>query len=352
MSSFPTRLRRLPSCARALLLLLLVLTPLAHAQDGNRLKLVGVNLSGAEIKSSQKPGVPGVDYRYPSAEEYGYFAGKQMNVIRLPILWERLQPTAGGALDPAQLAAIQQALANARAAKLYLILDVHNYARYYGQTIGSPQVPIATFTDLWRRLAIAFKHDNRVIFGLMNEPYGIDPRAWAVAAQASIDTIRQTGASNLILVPGALWSGAHSWYSTDAGESNAVAMASIHDPLNRYAIEVHQYLDADSSGTTAGCVSATVGVERLRSFTQWLRLHRKRGFLGEFGTGHNATCNRALNNMLDDLERNGDLWLGWTWWAAGAWWKADYPFNVHPDTQGRDKPQMSVLRVHAARRAR
>ncbi|PPU71461.1 cellulase [Xanthomonas melonis] len=353
MFSSPTRLRRLLSCARmSLLLLLLVLMPLAQAQSGNRLKFVGVNLSGAEIKSSQKPGIAGVDYRYPDADEYDYFAGKQMNTIRLPILWERLQPRAGGALDPAQLAAIRQAVANAKASKMYLILDVHNYARYYGQKIGSTRVPIATFADLWRRLALAFKNDNSVIFGLMNEPYGIDPRAWAGAAQASIDTIRKTGANNLILVPGALWSGAHSWYSTVAGQSNAVAMASINDPLNRYAIEVHQYLDADSSGTTAGCVSATVGVERLRSFTQWLRIHRKRGFLGEFGTANNVTCNRALEGMLGYLEGNGDVWLGWTWWAAGAWWRARYPFNVHPDAQGRDKPQMALLSARAARRAK
>ncbi|PKV10810.1 glycoside hydrolase family 5 protein [Xanthomonas prunicola] len=346
MPSPTTRTRR-PPC-RALSLLLLAVMPLAQAQS-NSLKYAGVNLSGAEIKSSQKPGVINVDYHYPAADEYAYFAGKHMNIVRLPILWERLQPRAGGELDPAQLALIRQAVANAKAANMYVIVDVHNYAKYYGHTIGSTKVPISTFNDLWRRLAIAFKSDNAVIFGLMNEPYDINPQSWAAAAQASIDTIRKTGANNLILVPGALWTGAHSWYSTVAGQSNAVALASIGDPLNRYAIEVHQYLDTDSSGTSGGCVSPTVGVERLRSFTEWLRLNKKRGFLGEFGTGNNVTCNLALNGMLGYIESNSDVWLGWSWWAAGAWWPATYPFNVHPDAQGRDKPQMSILSAHAHR---
>ncbi|MEE5090803.1 glycoside hydrolase family 5 protein [Xanthomonas euvesicatoria] len=342
-----TRTRR-PRC-RALSLLLLATMPLAQAQSATGLKYAGVNLSGAEIKSSQKPGVLNIDYRYPAADEYAYFAGKHMNTVRLPILWERLQPKAGGELDTAQLALIRQAVANAKAANMYVIVDVHNYAKYYGHTIGSTKVPISTFNDLWRRLAIAFKNDDAVIFGLMNEPYDIDPQAWATAAQASIDTIRKTGANNLILVPGALWTGAHSWYSTVAGQSNAVAMASIRDPLNRYAIEAHQYLDADSSGTSGGCVSATVGVERLRSFTEWLRLNKKRGFLGEFGTGNTGTCNLALNGMLGYMESNSDVWIGWSWWAAGAWWSAAYPFNVQPDAQGRDKPQMSILSARAHR---
>lgn len=117
-----------------------------------------------------------IDYRYPTASEYRYFAGKQMNIVRLPILWERMQPKAQGPLDQAQLALLKQAVANAKAANQYLIIDVHNYAKYYGQKIGSKRVPVRTFTDLWRRLAIAFKSDNAVIFGLMNEPYDIRQR--------------------------------------------------------------------------------------------------------------------------------------------------------------------------------
>ncbi|MBB3825398.1 glycoside hydrolase family 5 protein [Xanthomonas arboricola] len=330
-------------------MLLLAAMPFAHAQGTTGLKYAGVNLSGAEIKSSQKPGVLNVDYLYPAVGDYSYFAGKGMNTIRLPILWERLQPKAGGELDPAQLALLRQAVANAKAAKMYLIVDVHNYAKYYGNKVGTQKVPIATLTDLWRRLAIAFKSDNAVIFGLMNEPYDINPQSWAAAAQASIDTIRKTGANNLILVPGALWTGAHSWYSTVAGQSNAVALATLRDPLNRYAIEVHQYLDTDSSGTVGGCVSKEIGVKRLESFTQWLRINKKRGFLGEFGTGNNVTCNAALEGMLKYMETNNDVWTGWTFWAAGKWWNGKYPFNVHPDAQGRDKPQMSILSPHARR---
>ncbi|MCL1499668.1 glycoside hydrolase family 5 protein [Xanthomonas nasturtii] len=336
----------------ALLFLVIGSLPLAHAQT-RALTYAGVNLSGAEFASSKKPGVLNKDYMYAAASDYTYFAGVGMNTIRLPILWERLQPSARGELDPAQLALVQQAAARAKAAGMYLVIDIHNYAKYYGYKIGSPEVPVSTFTDVWRRLALAFNGDNAVIFGLMNEPNNISASEWAGAAQAAIDAIRRTGANNLILVPGALWTGAHSWYSTTTdGYSNATALASIDDPLNRYAFEVHQYLDADSSGTNSTCVSATIGADRLRNFTAWLRTNHKRGFLAEFGTANNPVCNEALQGMLAHMETNADVWLGWTWWAAGSWWNITYSYNVHPNKDGTDKPQMSILSPQAARATR
>lgn len=228
MSAVSHSLRNLVRCA--LLFLLIGTLPLAHART-RVLKYAGVNLSGAEFASSKKPGVLNKDYMYPATSDYTYFAGVGMNTIRLPILWERLQPSARGELDPAQLALVQQAVARAKASGMYLVLDIHNYAKYNGYKIGSSEVQNATFADLWRRLALVFRNDNAVIFGLMNEPNGVSASGWAGSAQAAIDAIRATGANNLILVPGVLWTGAHSWSSlTSDGYSNATALASIYDP--------------------------------------------------------------------------------------------------------------------------
>ncbi|WP_022974332.1 cellulase family glycosylhydrolase, partial [Xanthomonas maliensis] len=132
----------------------------------------------------------------------------------------------------------------------------------------------------------------------------------------------------------------------------ATSLVSIYDPLNRYAFEVHQYLDSTSSGTSDVCVSTTIGVDRLQSFTQWLRTNRKRGFLGEFGTANNATCNAALQGMLTHMNDNADVWLGWTYWAAGSWWNTSYMFNVQPNADGSAKPQMSILAPQALRATR
>jgi endoglucanase len=118
-------------------------------------------------------------------------------------------------------------------------------------------------------------------------------------------------------------------------------MRGIVDAGHNMVFEAHQYLDADSSGTSPNCVSATIGAERLQVFTAWLRTNGYRGFLGEFAGGANATCNQAVSNMLTYVEANADVWTGWTWWAAGPWW-GSYMYSIEPNG-GTDQPQMATL---------
>ncbi|HYM85665.1 MAG TPA: glycoside hydrolase family 5 protein, partial [Pseudoxanthomonas sp.] len=89
---------RMTAIAACLVVLAASLTP-GLAQQPRVLKYAGVNLAGAEFNSSKKPGTLYKDYTYPSESDYAYYASKGMNVIRLPFLWERLQPQANGALD-------------------------------------------------------------------------------------------------------------------------------------------------------------------------------------------------------------------------------------------------------------
>ncbi|MBI5531387.1 MAG: glycoside hydrolase family 5 protein [Deltaproteobacteria bacterium] len=305
--------------------------------------LAGVNLSCAEFAAGKIPGSYGTDYIYPSADEVDYFVGKGMNTFRLPFLWERLQPASPGPLDATEETRLSTIVSHALGKGAYVILDPHNYARYYGTVMGEGNA-IAALADLWSRLAGKYKAEPHVLFGLMNEPNGLATETWRDAANASIKAIRDAGASNLILVPGNAWTGAHSWSSDWYGTANAVAMLDIVDPGNNYVFEVHQYLDSDSSGTSDQCVSTTIGSERLQGFTDWARTHGKQAFLGEFAGARNDTCYQAVDDMLSYFDQNRDVWMGWTWWAAGPWW-GDYMFTLEPDN-GADRPQMAILAPH------
>jgi len=48
--------------------------------------------------------------------------------------------------------------------------------------------------------------------------------------------------------------------------------------------------------------------------------------------------------MLTYMEKNRDVWIGYTWWSAGPWW-GNYMFTIEPD-KGVDRPQMSYLLPH------
>ncbi len=53
--------------------------------------------------------------------------------------------------------------------------------------------------------------------------------------------------------------------------------------------------------------------------------------------------------MLSFMEQNADVWMGWTYWAAGSWWPSTYPFTVQPGKDGSTKAQMPVLAKHCGR---
>lgn len=98
---------------------------------------------------------------------------------------------------------------------------------------------------------------------------------WGQAAQAAVDAIRATGATNLITLPGNGYTGAWSWFESKwYGTPNADVMGRVNDPLNHMFYEVHQYFDKDGSGTHTECVSPEVGVERLQRFTARLKANR------------------------------------------------------------------------------
>ncbi|HEX5125150.1 MAG TPA: cellulase family glycosylhydrolase, partial [Rhodocyclaceae bacterium] len=86
--------------------------------------LTGVNLAGAEFNADKLPGVLNKDYVYPSAADLQYFASLGINTVRLPILWERVQPKLDSPLDDAQLASIAATIALAKHLNLCVILDV------------------------------------------------------------------------------------------------------------------------------------------------------------------------------------------------------------------------------------
>jgi endoglucanase len=305
--------------------------------------LLGVNLAGAEF-GSNVPGVFGTDYTYPTHAEIDYYASKGLGVIRLPFLWERLQRTEFGALDPTELSPLTDVVNYATSKGLKIEIEPHDYGYGFGALIGSAQTPNSAFADFWGKLAQHFESNPNVIFGLMNEPHDQSATTWLGSANAAISAIRGAGAaSQEILVPGSYWDGAWTWTSTD---NAAVVGTGVQDPAHNFAFEVHQYLDSDGSGTHPGAVSATIGVERLTAITQWAEATGNHLFLGEVGVTTDQTSLTALDGMLTYMQQHTDAWQGATYWAGGPWW-GNYMFSIEPQN-GVDKPQMAILVQHLA----
>ncbi|OWV81074.1 cellulase [Rhizobium sp. R634] len=309
----------------------------------------GINLSGGEY--GERGGIYGTNYTYPTEDTIAYFARQGMTIIRLPFRWERLQPALGGRLDDDELKRLKDTVGLVRKHGMAVLLDPHNFGYYDKTQVGTAPATNAAFANFWARLAVEFASQEGILFGLMNEPHDIKATDWLDAANAAIRSIRAVGARNLILVPGTAWSGAHSWEKDVIGGANGSVMLGVRDPLDFYAYEVHQYLDVDSSGTHPTCEGRDGAVEAIAGVTAWLKRNHKRGFLGEFGASTDKDCMSGLKEIYATMSGNSDVWLGWSYWAAGEWWPANEPFNVQPRKGEAERPQMRLLAEAAKAKA-
>lgn len=351
--------------------------------------LFGVNWAGAEFAGSRLPGQEGRDFGWPTAESLDYWRSKNVRLIRLPFSWERLQPALMGEFAPDYFAGLKRAVGLMRERDMVVVLDMHNYARYRGQLIGSEQVPVAAFADAWQRLAQAFKDDAAIWgYGLMNEP---DRKVWPPAAQAAVDAIRTVDRKTLIVVANdyAGWEAAPARiqkYGGAAAASGDLAAwaaermpfgdpAALRDPATNLCFELHAYFDHDNSGTYRKSyeeelarrdgpevrVSPTVGVERIRPFVAWLQRHGVRGFVGEYGVPANPDVDvrwlEALENAVVYLRTNN---LTSTYWAAGSRWTpgnasviepTGWPTTLGAVERQQDRPQLKVLQKYMPDRA-
>ena len=235
----------------------------AHPTTANYQR--GINVTGAENPKGYPNtgfcnvnlGRMGWEYTYPPLASLQYLSGRGIKLIRLPFRWERIQPLPNGALSSTELTALKGAVTNAKACGMKVVLDVHNYGFYNfkinnvvtSKQIGSTELPISAFQDLWTRLSTEFKTDPDVYYGLMNEPKGYSlavggltgAKLWEKVSQDALNSIRANGDNKLIMVPTYFYSGAQSVYGQHP-------KAWIVDPANNFRYEAHHYWDTDNSG--------------------------------------------------------------------------------------------------------
>jgi hypothetical protein len=222
--------------------------------------LRGVNANGGELHlgitdeqySNENSGVYGQHYVYPRRESLAYLAGRGHKLIRLPFLWERVQPTLGGSLDETEISRLKRCVTDAEAVGLAVVLDCHNYAAYAFSDgrfrIGTSRVSIGDFADLWGRLSAKFVGTPGIAgYDLMNEPQGMTSskrlspqQRWESTSQAAVTAIRNTGDRSRIFV-----AGYHKADGVPGGGVHAFVpnhpRAWINDPADKTFYTTHGY---------------------------------------------------------------------------------------------------------------
>ncbi len=278
------------------------------------------------------------NYKFVSRTDVDTLVAAGFNSFRLLFTWEALQPkpysdinaNVGGHKTYAD--ALYALVPYITGKGCTVLLDVHGgsdagFAAYYDVKVGgvySNQPVAALLENLWWQMATKYKANDKVMYGITNEPHDMSASVWYPAAQKVINGIRNTGAKGVIMCPGVDWTGAGTWTVNNGPAWNLV------DPLNNLQAQLHLYFDANSGGGTTDVVSGTIGVERVTKATVWARSRGVKLVLGEAALKASVlNGTTAWASLMAYLEANKDVWSGWYWWGGGppSWWSG-YKFAI------------------------
>lgn len=306
---------------------------------GQAIRLQGINRSGTEYACIQGRGT--FDGPHDSASVEAMRAWK-VNVVRVPLnesCWlgtDGVRPELGGA-------AYQQAIADWVALLvrrgMVVILELHWIGPGTTPETGQKPMPVrATTPRFWHEVARRFRHDEAVLFDLLNEPFPDGnrdtPEAWrcwrdggtcagvpyvAAGMQELVDTVRAAGAGNVILLGGVQY-------------ANALAGWLAHrptDPLERIAASWHVY-------SHNACKDVACWNLRAAPVADQVPL-----VVGEVGDPEGGAA--FVTALMDWVDARDGSYLAWVWNVWGS------PLDLVTSYDGTPTPYGRTFRERFAR---
>lgn len=316
--------------------------------------LRGVNLSGAEYACVEGWAIWDTPTGTVPNDVLDAIAGwaPGINAVRLPVnetCWLGQVGEAAGV--PAAYRgvnyrqSVRDVVDGLTARGLYTIVDLHRTAPGTARSQRQDRMANREHSlDFWHSAASTFAGNQRVLFGAYNEPYDIGWRCWrdggcelrsanggqrfrAAGVDELIAAIRDTGATNPILIAGPRW----------AEAARGMLKWRPSDPLDKLAVDVHIY-DFNGIDTAKEFEAEYAPVAAEYPMV-----------IGEIGPGlakHTEpdSCSRKairdnafIEGTLDWADTNDVGYTAWAWnpWAdqASACWALTKDWNGTPTAE-------------------
>jgi phosphatidylinositol-3-phosphatase len=324
--------------------------------DGTAVALNGLNVVPVWSNS------PGKTW---SKARYASMAAKGFNSVRFVLYWDDFEPSRGR-FDQTSLATLDTAVSRAKAAGLFVVLDmIHLWGPHgledvpkwaqSGDSVDSVQANAGAYL---RMLARRYRHEPAVAaYDPVNEPRRspIDQNAVLRMYDGLIATIREVDRDKVVLVEPTY--GDTSIQGACADLSNLTHRANV-------AFSIHDYFaGGDDDGFGVGCRQTGVYAwnahagyatrdrgslrAHLRAYLDKLRPARIPLYVGEFGMADGAVNRDQW--VRDTLGLFDELGLGRAWWEY--WTTAGHGAFSATSSSGRWRPITGLL-VSSRRRVK
>ncbi|MFV8752899.1 cellulase family glycosylhydrolase [Nannocystaceae bacterium ST9] len=205
--------------------------------------------------------------------------------------------------DPSYRQRIDQVIEWSKAAGMDVIVDLHWSDRGdLAQMPGQQRMADQNSRTFWQSVADRYKDDGRVLFELYNEPHDVTWSVWldggdsgdgfqVVGMQELYDTVRGTGADNLVLIGGLRYA-----YDLSGVPDHRVEGYNIV-----YTSHPYDFADKQPPAWNAdwGFLAESDPI-----------------FVTEFGS---FNCNPGYaQQVIDYAEQRGLSWSAWAWYPGGC----------------------------------
>ena len=279
---------------------------------GRPVRLRGVNVASLEFTSDGQ----GHILRTVEVAVHDW----HVNVIRLPLTQDRWFGRAFEQRDGAAAyrALVHQIVDYCATNQCYVILDLHwSDCNEWGKNIGQHSMPDTNSVVFWKNFAPEFANRPEVIFDLYNEPHDVSWAVWlhggmvkdrpnnrrqmenpktfqAVGLQELLDTIRATGAKNLVIAGGLDWA-----YDF----SGILAGYQLSDPHGRGVVYANHCYDNKNESVDTWVKNMEAASSKIPVIVS--------EFGGNAGPGHIDPTDNWLLHVQQALEQHQWAWVAW-----------------------------------------
>jgi hypothetical protein len=293
----------------------------ARASSVNQKLGRGVNIIGYDPIWQDRAKARFKDGHFAKIREAG-FTSVRINLHP----FKHMDAADGYALEPSWMETLDWAVKGALAARLAVILDMHEFHAMAEDPAGRKPAWLA----FWRQVATRFKDaPDDVVFEILNEPFGkLTPELWNDYLKEGLAVVRATNPTRVVIVGGGRWNSIDGLQTLvlPEGDRNLIATVHYYTPMEF----THQGAPwSPENKDKSGVLWMGTDQERRRieldfaRAQQWAVAHDRPVLLGEFGAYDKADMDsraRYTATVARTAER-----LGWSW----AYWQFDSDFVVY-----------------------